>query len=197
MPVPKGVTLDPARTRETILESATPLLYERGLDGIGVAELCATTGISKETLYRHFGSKDGLIEAVLENRSQRVLAWITDAADRAGADPRARLTAVFRALGTWYATPGFRGCAIINAATQRHNAPPAPVAARHLAGYLDLFTDIALAADVPDPHTLGRQFLVLLEGATVVADHLAAPHTAETALSAALTLLEAAHASRS
>ena len=26
-------------------------------------------GASKETLYRHFGSKDGLIEAVLEARS--------------------------------------------------------------------------------------------------------------------------------
>ncbi|MGV9350614.1 TetR/AcrR family transcriptional regulator [Streptomyces spiralis] len=197
MPVPKGTTLDPSRTREAILESATPLLYERGLNGIGVAELCAATGISKETLYRHFDSKDGLVEAVLENRSRRVLAWITDAADSAGADPRARLTAVFRALATWFATPGFRGCAIINAATQRHSAPASPVAARHLAGYLDLFADIARGADVLDPHALGRHFLVLLEGATVVADHLAAPQTAESALSAALTLLDAAPKSRS
>ncbi|OMI40354.1 TetR/AcrR family transcriptional regulator [Streptomyces sparsogenes] len=196
MPVPKGATLDPARTREAILESATALLYERGLDGIGVAELCAAVGASKETLYRHFGSKDGLIEAVLENRSRRVLAWIADAAASAGAAPKARLTAVFRALATWYAAPGFRGCAIVNAAAQRHTSPATPIAARHLAGYLDLFTDIARATGVPEPEALGRQFLVLLQGATVVADHLAAPEAADTALSAALTLLEAAREPR-
>ncbi|MFC7583837.1 TetR/AcrR family transcriptional regulator [Nonomuraea antimicrobica] len=84
MPVPKGATLDPAQTRATILDTATRLLYERGLDGIGVAELCAAVGASKETLYRHFGSKDGLVLAVLEARSDRVVRWLRDAADAAG-----------------------------------------------------------------------------------------------------------------
>ncbi|MFI6984901.1 TetR/AcrR family transcriptional regulator [Embleya sp. NPDC050154] len=192
MPVPKGATLDPTRTRDAIVDSATTLLYERGLDGIGIAELCARTGISKETLYRHFGSKDGLVQAVLEVRSDRVLAWITAAASAAGDDPAARLAAVFDALGTWYATPGFRGCAILNAAAQRHAAPAAPIATRHLTRYLELLTSIAEAANASQPEALARQLLILLEGATVVADHLADPHAAQAALSAAQTLLETA-----
>src|SRR3954467_4026140 len=98
MPVPKGSTIDPARTRAAILEAATPVLYERGLDGIGVAELCARTGVSKETLYRHFGTKDGLVEAVLGARSDRVVRWLADAAAAAGDDPSDQLSALFDAL---------------------------------------------------------------------------------------------------
>ena len=37
MPVAKGSTIDPARTRATILEAATLVLYERGLDSVGTS----------------------------------------------------------------------------------------------------------------------------------------------------------------
>src|SRR5687768_1021327 len=109
MPVAKGATLDPASTRAAILDAATRLLYTRGLDGIGVAELCTTMGVSKETLYRHFGSKDGLVLAVLQARSDRLVRWLDEAAALAGEDPFDRLAAVFDTLGRWHAEPRFRG----------------------------------------------------------------------------------------
>lgn len=191
MPVAKGTTLDPARTRAAILQIATGLLYERGIDGAGVAELCARAGVSKETLYRHFGSKDGLIEAVLQARSDRVVRWLQDAAAAAGDDPVRQLAAVFDALGRWYAEPGFRGCAIVNAAVQHHTGPARSVAARHLGRHLELLTAIAARAGAADPAALGRQLLMLVEGATVVADHRDAPDAARHARLAALTLLRA------
>ncbi|MGW4965567.1 TetR/AcrR family transcriptional regulator, partial [Nonomuraea sp. NPDC004186] len=171
MPVPKGASLDPVQTRATILRAATGLLYERGLDGIGVAELCATVGASKETLYRHFGSKDGLVEAVLEARSDHVVRWLREAAEAAGDDPAAQLAAVFDALAGWYAEPAFRGCAIVNASSQWHDGVPRTVAARHLDRHLDLLTGIARRAGARQPEVLGRQLLMLVEGATVLADH--------------------------
>jgi AcrR family transcriptional regulator len=193
MPVAKGASLDPARTRELILASATELLYQRGLDGAGIAELCAAVGASKETLYRHFGSKDGLIGAVLAARSDRVSQWLTAAAHAAGPDPAARLAAIFDALGAWYAQPDFRGCAIVNAATQHHADPARSVAARHLDRYLALLTDIATGARADDPQLLARQLLMLIEGATVVADHRGGGgSTATDAKQAALALLRAA-----
>ncbi|WP_033279210.1 TetR/AcrR family transcriptional regulator [Streptomyces sp. NRRL F-525] len=195
MPVPKGTALDPDRTRATLLASATEILYERGLDGVGVAELCRTVGASKETLYRHFGSKDGLVEAVLEARSDRVVRWLTEAAEAAGPDPRAQLTALFDVLGGWYRQPGFRGCAIVNAATQRHAPPARTLADRHLARYGELLTGIAERAGAREPALLGRQLLILLEGATVVADHHdPAGRAAEDAKLAALALLSAQEA---
>jgi AcrR family transcriptional regulator len=173
VPVTKGTAIDPARTRAGLLAAATDLLYRRGLDGIGVAELCTSIGVSKETLYRHFGSKDGLVEAVLQARSDRVTAWLADAAAAAGDDPEAQLTAVFDALGRWHAEPSFRGCALLNAATQWHDGHEGTAratAARHLDRRLELLTGIARRAGAHDPATLGRQLLALVVGATVLAD---------------------------
>jgi AcrR family transcriptional regulator len=191
MPVAKGSTIDPARTRAAIVAAATPLLYGRGLDGVGVAELCARLGVSKETLYRHFGTKDGLVQAVLEARSERAHAWMATAVAAAGDDPADQLAAVFDALGRWYAEPGFRGCAMVNAAAQHHVEPVRALTARHLDRYLDLLTGIAARGGAADPDTLGRQLLMLVEGATVVATHHGAAGAAAQARSAALALLAA------
>jgi AcrR family transcriptional regulator len=189
MPVPKGSTIDPARTRAAILEAATPLLYERGLDGVGVAELCARLGVSKETLYRHFGTKDGLVQAMLETRSERVHGWMAAAVAAAGDDPAAQLAAVFDALGEWYREPTFRGCAMVNAAAQHHDETVRGLTARHLNRYLDLLTGIATRAGAADPEALGRQLLMLVEGATAVATHHGTADTAAQARAAAVALL--------
>ncbi|MFC7583838.1 hypothetical protein ACFQYP_08785 [Nonomuraea antimicrobica] len=63
------------------------------------------------------------------------------------------------------------------------------MAARHLARHLELLTGIARRSGAADPDRLGRQFLALLEGATVLADHQADPDAAALAKHAALTLL--------
>jgi AcrR family transcriptional regulator len=192
MPVPKGSTIDPARTRAAILEAAAPVLYERGLDGIGVAELCTRLGVSKETLYRHFGTKDGLVRAMLEARSERVTRWLAEAVAAAGQDPADQLAAVFDALQQWYDDPVFRGCAMLNAAAQHHVEAVRAITARHLDRYLELLTGIAGRAGAADPHALGRQLLMLVEGATVVAAYHQAAGAGEHARQAALALLSAA-----
>jgi AcrR family transcriptional regulator len=192
MPVPKGSTIDPARTRAAIVEAAAPLLYERGLDGVGVAELCTRLGVSKETLYRHFGTKDGLVQAVLEARSDRVHGWMSAAVTAAGDDPADQLAAVFDALGRWYAEPAFRGCAMVNAATQHRDEYVRALTARHMDRYLDLLTGIATRAGAADPDALSHRLLMLVEGATVVAAHHGATEAAAHARDAALTLLAAA-----
>ncbi|MGP3960584.1 TetR/AcrR family transcriptional regulator [Nonomuraea sp. 3N208] len=192
MPVAKGSTIDPARTRAAILEAATPVLYERGIDGIGVAELCARIGVSKETLYRHFGTKDGLVQAILEARSERVTGWLTEAVAAAGDDPHDQLASVFDALQRWYDRPAFRGCAMVNASAQHHDDAVRAITTRHLDRYVDLLTGIAARAGAADPGALGRQLLMLVEGATIVAAHHGTADTAGQARTAALTLLATA-----
>ncbi len=193
MPVAKGSTIDPGRTRAAILQAATRVLYERGLDGVGVAELCTLLGVSKETLYRHFGSKDGLVQAVLEARSDRIVRRLTDAVRQARTDdPAGRLTALFDTLQGWYDEPAFRGCGMLNAAAQHHTDAVRAITARHLGRYLALLTEIVEGAGAADPPRLARQLLILVEGATVVADHHDPAHAAGHAREAALTLLAAA-----
>lgn len=196
MPVPRGSSLDPERTRSVILQSATRTFYERGLDSVGMAELCTLAGVSKETVYRYFGSKHGLIEAVLEARSSRVWRWLTRTVEAAGDEPVKQLIAVFDAFRGWYSEPRFRGCGIVNAASQQHDAAPAMIARRHLHRYLGLLTEIAMRAGAADPTGLGRQLLILLEGATLTADHLSDPGMADDARAAAVALLQASMQTR-
>ena len=51
--------------REILLETALSLFYEKGYDAVGVQEIVDQAGVTKPTLYYYFGSKRGLLEALL------------------------------------------------------------------------------------------------------------------------------------
>jgi AcrR family transcriptional regulator len=189
MPVSKGESIDLERTRGKVLQAATELFYRDGTHA-GINELTERAGISKLTLYRHFGSKEGLLEQVLRQRSDRVVAWLKATAE-APEDPVERVLAVFDALRAWYAEQGFRGCAIVNAATESPTAATREVARMHLGRHRELLTALARDTGTPDPELAGRQLLILLEGATVVSALGGDPDSASDARALAETLLRA------
>jgi AcrR family transcriptional regulator len=191
MPVAKGETIDVARTRAKLVRAATELFYEGGVPTTGVNDVSARAGVGKQTLYQHFGSKDGLLEAVLSERSDRVVRWLRYAA-HAPSDPRKRVLAVFDALRGWYAEKGFRGCAIVGAATQQPDpeGPARRIAAAHLARHRELLTALAADAGAADPEATGRRLLLLLEGATVVAALTGDPAAGDDARAVAAALLD-------
>lgn len=53
-------------SRERILDAALNLFSERGYAATGVHEIARSAGIEKAALYWHFGSKAGLLAAVLD-----------------------------------------------------------------------------------------------------------------------------------
>lgn len=50
-----------AEHRAAIVSAATRLLRERGLDGVGVAEITKAAGLTHGGFYGHFASKDALV----------------------------------------------------------------------------------------------------------------------------------------
>ncbi|MCJ2184466.1 TetR/AcrR family transcriptional regulator [Novosphingobium sp. 1949] len=56
---------DADRTRAQILEVATRIFAQKGLNGARVDEIAAATGTSKRMIYYYFASKEGLYEEVL------------------------------------------------------------------------------------------------------------------------------------
>jgi len=52
-------------TRARILLTALELFALRGYESVGVMEISEKSGISKPTLYHHFGNKRGLLDAVI------------------------------------------------------------------------------------------------------------------------------------
>jgi AcrR family transcriptional regulator len=52
-------------TRKAIAEAARALLLERGFDGTTVAAIAQAAGVSSQTVYGAFGSKTGVLRAVM------------------------------------------------------------------------------------------------------------------------------------
>ncbi|MES1950317.1 TetR family transcriptional regulator [Salinisphaera sp. S4-8] len=105
------ISIDPeAPARERILQAAQRLFYRDGIRATGTNALIDEAGVTKVTFYRHFASKDALVEAFLDARHAYWLDWFEQALDRHGATP----AAIAPALAEWLADPDFRGCAFLN-----------------------------------------------------------------------------------
>nr|WP_042197490.1 TetR/AcrR family transcriptional regulator [Kibdelosporangium sp. MJ126-NF4]CEL22994.1 Transcriptional regulator, TetR family [Kibdelosporangium sp. MJ126-NF4]CTQ90134.1 Transcriptional regulator, TetR family [Kibdelosporangium sp. MJ126-NF4] len=193
MPVAPGQPLDPAATRARILRTADEAFYARGVNAVGIADLAAAANASKLSIYRHFGSKTGLVQAIADDRSRRTHAWLR--AGIAGHEPGlARIRAMFALLGEWFADPAFAGCGVVNATVDTRDEPDGvrEVAHRHLAGYLDVLRE-NLEREVPADRvdTLAGQILLLIEGAILTAALTGDPRQATLASDAATTLVQA------
>ncbi len=51
------------QAHDAAIAAATDVLLESGFDGVTLDEVAARSGVAKTTLYRHFGSKEGLLDA--------------------------------------------------------------------------------------------------------------------------------------
>ena len=69
---------DAQRNRDRILAATRAAFQERGLD-VGVDEIARRAGVGMGTLYRHFPTKDALIDAIVDAR----FAELTASAERA------------------------------------------------------------------------------------------------------------------
>jgi AcrR family transcriptional regulator len=59
-----------AQRREQLLDAATALIAERGYWGLSLQDVADACGITLPGVLHHFGSKDGLLIAVLEHRDR-------------------------------------------------------------------------------------------------------------------------------
>jgi AcrR family transcriptional regulator len=75
---------------EAILDAASDLIFERGLVA-PLDEVARRAGVSKQTIYNHYGSKGDLVRALIERRSRTISAPL--ALEGAEANPEATLAA--------------------------------------------------------------------------------------------------------
>lgn len=60
-----------ARTRLRILDAANRLLLERGYHGVGLETVADAAGVSRQTVYDQFGSKTGLLSAMIARSEEQ------------------------------------------------------------------------------------------------------------------------------
>ena len=156
--------------RVAILDAAKHLFLEHGFAGVSMDQIAAEAGVSKLTVYSHFGDKDALFLAAVESYcdEQVPTALFTPSP---GQPLRARLLGVARAVYTLMASPeavsGFRMMCSQACATG-----PLPdlfwdAGAGHLqAGFAGLLARRAAAGElaIADPARAASQFFALLRG---------------------------------
>lgn len=85
--------------RESLLDAAYTALLRRAWSTVRMVDVAAVAGVSRQTLYNEFGSKEGLARALVRREADAYLAGV-ERALTARADPRERLTAA----AEWTAT---------------------------------------------------------------------------------------------
>jgi AcrR family transcriptional regulator len=105
-----------ARSREAVLDAAERLMAEQGYDAASVAALVEEAGIPASSVYHYFGSKEGVLLAVMERGAERFFAELPDLDRRLGSQ-RAHLRALIDQVATTLARhPAFLRILVVMAA---------------------------------------------------------------------------------
>jgi AcrR family transcriptional regulator len=90
------------RSRELVLDAAERVMAEDGFEAATLARVVAESGIPMSSVYHYFGSKDGILSAVMERGAERFFLDLPDPDARAGSAQEhlaAIVAAVVEALG--------------------------------------------------------------------------------------------------
>lgn len=155
-----------SEARSRLLGTATRLFYTEGLHSVGIDRIVAEAKVTRATLYRHFPSKDELVVAYLRAADQ---AMRDRAAEALGSgQPAAEILRVIaRSIAEDIQSPGFRGCAFLNAVAE-YPDPEHPVhkaVLAHREWFLRTVTDLLAQTGETPPEPAGRHFVMLRDGA--------------------------------
>ena len=158
--------------RERLLAAAYELFSHRGVQAVGVDAIIERSGVARQTMYRHFASKQDLVLAFLERRQQVwTRAWLETEVNRRASDPQGRLLAFFDVFDEWFRRPDFEGCSFINAMLEHpdRSLPIHRAAVAYLAGIRHYVEDLARQAGIADAEGFAHEWHILMKGSIVAA----------------------------
>ncbi len=166
-------TQKPESARDRILSAAAYLFCNAGYAATGVDTIIARAGTAKATLYKHFKSKDELIDAVLEAEGETWRRWFFARLATIQGPARTRILAVFDVLEDWFSDPNFYGCPFINAVAEFNsdNSQVRDAADKHKAYLITWLQANAMEMKAAEPLEVARHIAVLMDGAIVAAQH--------------------------
>jgi len=189
---PDAVVAPVPTPQERLIEAATRLFCRYGINSVGVDAIIDAAGTAKTTLYKSFGSKDGLVEAVLEREGRAWREWFLAEIDGAGGTARERLARVAPALKVWFARENFYGCPFINAVGESDKADDRMrnLAIAHKKIVLERLSALCSEADFEEPMQVAHALGLIIDGAIVAALVTRDAGVADTAAMACNALIE-------
>ncbi|MFI6083725.1 TetR/AcrR family transcriptional regulator [Streptomyces sp. NPDC051217] len=155
-----------SEARERLLGTAARLFYAEGIHTVGVDRLVAESKVTNATFYRHFRSKDDLVAAYIRSVDQAIRAQI-GSLTAADVPTDGILRGIGASLVEQIRSPGYRGCAFLNAAAEFPD-PDHPVhraVVRHRDWFLRTITGLFAEITASQADHAGRHFVMLRDGA--------------------------------
>ena len=184
----------PSSVRDRILATASALFYEHGVHAVGVDLVVKESGIAKTSLYRHFGNKDALVAAFLQEEDADFWRHWDGVADRHRDDPAVELESHLDWIEARLRRPGYRGCPQLNVAAEFPDPqhPARRVATAHKREMRRRLSAIVERMGLPEPESVGSQLALALDGAFMGAPLGGGDHIAPTLDATVHALLKAA-----
>src|ERR1700758_2026008 len=95
------------KSRERVLDAAERVMAERGFEAAPLALVVEESGIPMSSVYHYFGSKDGILLAVMERGADRFFADLPDLTRRARRPAQDLARVVAAVIGTLQRHPDF------------------------------------------------------------------------------------------
>ena len=181
-----------AEPLERLLHCTEQLIYRGGICATGMDAIVKASGVSRKTIYKHFGTKNQLVAEALKRRDLRWMAWFEIGLERF-AGPKAQLLGAFDLLAEWFSSADFHGCAFINTAGEVCDPqdPVRQVAKAHKEKLHRCLAQRCSQLGADKPQQLAGQLLLLIDGAITNALVSGSPGVAADARRVAETLLVA------
>lgn len=166
--MPRAVGQIDVSKNEAILDAAVELMAERGL-AASLEEIARRAGVSKQTIYNHYGSKADVVQAVMERRVHEITATLeTPAAAEHPAEAlaefgRVLLQAVLRPQGPAFMRMAMLGVAEMPEVAQAVYEAGPRTSRQRLAEFLKLEADAGRIA-CPDPAQAAEFFAGMVLG---------------------------------
>jgi TetR/AcrR family transcriptional repressor of nem operon len=186
--LPRSSRADTARHHEAIIDAASRLIRERGVESVTLPEVMGEIGLTKGGFYKHFESKEALvvtaIQACWSEELNRLAQFATEHPD----DPAARRSAFL----DWYLSAEHRddpgtGCPSVLAGAVARSEPDSALRTAYIAGIYQLLAlngadNLGTDPDEWQIHVLGE--MATLGGALMMARATAGDPLSDTILTA-------------
>jgi AcrR family transcriptional regulator len=156
----------PSEARSRLLDTATRIFYEEGIHSVGIDRIVAEAQVTRATLYRHFPGKEDLVLAYLSQVDEAVRGQ-ADRAAASGLPAADTIQALSESIAQGIQSPGFRGCAFLNAVAE-YPDPDHPVhraVLAHRQWFLDTVAELLSRIQEAQAEAAARHFVMLRDGA--------------------------------
>ncbi|MEU8004424.1 TetR/AcrR family transcriptional regulator [Catellatospora sp. NPDC049111] len=156
----------PSEARLRLLTTASTIFYAEGIHSVGVERIISAAKVTRATFYRHFPGKEDLVLAYLQGADESIRSQVAAAVATSPSASDA-VRAIAAGIAAAIQSPGFRGCAFLNAVAE-YPDPDHPVhraVLAHRQWFLDTINALMTSIEPTDAEPAAQHIVMLRDGA--------------------------------